>query len=250
LRKIIVFAALVFVALITGCDNGDYIQLQFEEPCQFIITAKDGTRILVDVINPDMINPPPTAGDILLVTHLHTDHYNADFVNSFPGEKIISKTGNIKRKNISITSFASAHIDTDPISADKATNYLFYIEVDDFRIIHGGAYGQVGLTPEQKQAIGSGVDIAVMQIENSFSNLTIGNKRAFDLIKEMNPGLNILSHFKDKTLEYAIKNYHVWSRDEKPFKIYKNKIPHKTEFLLLGKTAPAYESIYNLKHWP
>ena len=88
-----------------------------------------------------------------------------------------------------------------------------------------------------------------MPIECYWSNLTIQNKRAFKLLKEINPGLIIPTHHQTPTLEYAIKNFQVWTVDEKPIRIRKNKIPTQTGFLFLGKLAPAYNSIYELKEW-
>ena len=76
-------------------------------------------------------------------------------VDGFSGDKIISEVGTIQRENIKITSFASAHIDTDAIVTENATNYMFLIEVDDFSMIHAGALGQIPLTQEQKAAVES-----------------------------------------------------------------------------------------------
>jgi hypothetical protein len=158
-------------------------------------------------------------------------------------------TGTLKRKNISIVSLPSAHIDTDSISKADASNYLFLIQADGFRRAHTGDYGQTALSAEQKTAMAAGVDLCLMQLENILSNMTFKNLRAFELIKEMNPGLVIISHFKEAIFEYTIKNYRVWSGDEKPIRITKNDIPSQTEFILLGKTAPAFSSIYQLKEW-
>ena len=166
--KYIMFRAFLFFFLISGiCCNlaipkasraGDPIQLYYSDPAQVELISPKGSRVLIDVCSPERLSSPPTGKDVLLTTHNHGDHRRLDFVKSFPGKQLDMKAGEIKLKDATICSIASAHNEGDEFKKEGGSNYIFIIDMAGFRIAHFGDIGQEALTPEQLKALGK-VDI-------------------------------------------------------------------------------------------
>ncbi len=85
---------------------GGTIKLYYEENAQVELISPAGSRVLIDVNNPDALSSPPTANDVLLTTHNHGDHRRLDFVKSFPGKQLEIKTGAIPRMITSLSFIA------------------------------------------------------------------------------------------------------------------------------------------------
>ena len=150
----------------TATDEPSGVTLTYGDNAQVELVTPAGRHIYIDVWNISFLTKEPSAEDVLLTTHMHTDHYFSEFVESFPGQKIIMTTGKIDLPDISVLSIVSAHLPADPLEAEKATNFLFVIETGGLRITHFGDIGQDALTAEQLAQIGM-VDLAVTQFSNS-----------------------------------------------------------------------------------
>jgi L-ascorbate metabolism protein UlaG (beta-lactamase superfamily) len=114
------------------------LTIAYEDNCQVELIAPSGQRILIDVYDPTQLTSPAKSSDILLTTHLHSDHYNAAFEAGFPGQKITNETKDVTVGDITIKSIGASH-DDSAISADKPTNHVFVIEFNGFKIVHGGS---------------------------------------------------------------------------------------------------------------
>ncbi|MCX8129300.1 MAG: MBL fold metallo-hydrolase [Clostridia bacterium] len=156
----------------------------------FMITSKSGTVVIADPYTmPDGIIK---SVDTICSTHTHYDHVDAIFSDQFNCKKSLGKAENFKVKDISITSIASSHDDLE-ISPENPTNVIYIFEVDGLRIAHMGDIGQESLTDEQIKQLGK-IDIAFMQFENSYSNMSLENEKGLKLIEQLKPQIIIPTH--------------------------------------------------------
>jgi hypothetical protein len=76
----------IFGNFSTSLNAQNEVTIYYEGNAQAELLCCEGTRILIDVALPDRLSKPATKSDILLTTHMHSDHYNPRF--AFPGKKI------------------------------------------------------------------------------------------------------------------------------------------------------------------
>ena len=87
-------------------EGKDPIRLYCLYPPQVELISARGTRVLIDVHDPEALSSPRTKKDVLLTTHNHGDHRNLDFVKSFPGQQLDVKIGEIKMEDVMIRGIA------------------------------------------------------------------------------------------------------------------------------------------------
>lgn len=181
----------------------EFVSLYYEEYAQFELIAPSGTRVLIDVANPDALSSPPTDVDILLTTHHHFDHYLESFAAAFPGEQLNRTVGKIELPGVRIMGIPSAHNQGDRLRESGGTNYIYLVEMGGLRIAHLGDIGQEQLTSEQLQVL-QPVDIAITQLTNPYSDMDMENIKGFRLMEQLSPRLVIPTHASRSALEYAL----------------------------------------------
>jgi L-ascorbate metabolism protein UlaG (beta-lactamase superfamily) len=217
------------------------LTIAYEENCQVELMAPSGKRILIDVSDPTLLTSPAKASDILLTTHLHSDHYNADFEASFPGQKITNETKDLTVGDTKIKSIAASHDDTE-INPDSPSNHIFVVEFDGFKIVHGGSTGQLKLTPEQVAAIGGNVDIGALVL-NNVGGSDPANTKAIDIVKQVNPKILLPTH---TSLAYVQAAGRVWKSTYSgnlTVTISRDQLPTQTTMLFMGQLATSYGAI-------
>ena len=170
----------------------------------YIITSESGESIVVDPTEmpaKSIVDIKPAA---IISTHGHPDHTDEVFSGSYAdSQKLASKTGEIKTKDFHIYSVASSHSgDTIPATGHA----IMVIEVNGLRIAHFGDTGQTAFTDEQLKAVGK-IDIAFMQFENTYSDMSLENEKGFKLLEQINPAIVIPTHYTDKALPVLEKKY-------------------------------------------
>jgi len=232
----------------TPAPKPNGVTLTYGDNAQVELVTPTGRHIYVDVYSPGQLAKDPSADDILLTTHLHRDHYYPSFVEAFPGQQIFTSTGKIELPDVNITSLASAHTPYDPLLDKDGTNYIFIIDTGGLRIVHFGDIGQEALTNEQLTAIGS-VDVAIMQLSNSYSNMNVTNLMGFNLMDQVKPRLIIPTHSDNDTIKIAVERWAGYFSDSRTLTISSSALPADQSILILGNLAAAYGKIYNLKPW-
>lgn len=220
---------------------GNSLTIAYEENCQVELIAPSGQRVLIDIADPTLLTSPAKASDILLSSHLHSDHYNAAFEQSFPGKKITDQTIEQTIDGVKIKSIAASHDSTD-ISATQPSNHIFVIEFNGFKIVHGGSTGQLTLAPDQMTSIGGNVDIAAMNLQN-VGGSDPNSTKATDLIKQVNPKVLIPTH---STLEYSTAAGKLWTptySSNPTITIPHDQLPTSTTIVFMGQLATSYGSI-------
>ena len=72
------------------------VTLTYEDNAQVELVTPSGRHIYIDVANPRSLTREPSADDVLLTTHLHSDHYYPAFQEAFPGQQLFTSEGKIE----------------------------------------------------------------------------------------------------------------------------------------------------------
>ncbi len=210
---------------------------------QVEILAASGARVLIDIAKPSSLSRPVTSQDILLTTHLHSDHYNWAFAQSFPGKQIRMEHGEITTPDLAIKSIASSHSSLPPAEPGDADNYIYVVDIRNLRIVHFGDLEQSTLTQEQIEELGK-VDVAVIGLWVDPSN------KHLNIMDQVSPRLIIPTHLEDTdALQYAIQKWPSYQRQEKWLSITPDCLPVQTTFILLGYWANEYAKTFKMQEW-
>lgn len=225
------------------------VSIYYGEGSQFELTTPGGRRVLIDVFNPGALTAPATDQDILLVTHHHADHYNKDYVESFPGQKLIVAEGEIQLPDVKIRGIAAGHNATDNLLPKDGSDYIFIIDMAGVRLAHFGDIGQDEFTPEQLEALGQ-VDVAMTQFVNSFSYMNMSNMKGFNLMEQLKPRLILQTHTSLAAVEEAVKRWQGYASQQPTLVLTKELVPAETSIVFIGKTSTSYQKIHNLDWFP
>ena len=234
----------------TNPPESTQVTLYYEENAQFELISPQGTRVLIDVFNPSALSSPVTEKDILLTTHGHGDHIEGDFAASFPGQQLRIREGEINLPDVSIRGIASAHSASDEFKPEGGSNYIFIVDMGGLRIAHFGDIGQDQLTQEQLDALGE-VDIALTQFVNSYSRMSVENKKGFNLMAQVKPRLIIPTHGNSDAdaIKYAMELWEVFATDTIGVSVGKSDLSDGTQLLVMGEMAHLVQKIYDLPAW-
>jgi L-ascorbate metabolism protein UlaG (beta-lactamase superfamily) len=246
MKRVIFKAFFSFLIVSTICcilgipkasEGKDPIRLYCLYPPQVELISARGTRVLIDVHDPEALSSPPTEKDVLLTTHNHGDHRRLDFVKSFPGQQLDMRIGEIKVKDVMIRGIAAAHNEGDEFRSEGGTNYIFIVDMDGLRIAHFGDIGQATLTPEQLSALGK-VDIAITQLSNFFSGMDAANKKGFNLMDQVKPRLIIPTHIDQPICaKMAVDKWTAYKSSKKFISISPEDLSGKTSIIFMSQYA-------------
>ena len=254
MKKSFIFAVLFLLICLTACNSAaaGEITLIYSENSQFELIDEAGNRVLIDVMNPEVVSAPPTGTDILLTTHQHPDHLNASFISNFPGEQLFAQVGKIEHPGVSIFGIASAHTDAEnpPFPEINGTNTIYVIDMEGLRIAHFGDIGQDELTPDQLEALGE-VDIALMQFVNSYSQMDTTNQKGFNLMNQVKPKLVIPTHGNGNmaAMGYASEIWPAYANPSNSVIIRGADLSKETKFLIVGAAANSMQALLDLPGW-
>ncbi len=225
------------------------ITLTYQDNAQVELVTPAGRHIYIDVFSPSPLTKTPGPDDILLTTHLHSDHYYPDFQENFPGKQLFTEEGQIELTDGTIiTGIAAAHNSADPIKAEGSNDYIYIIDVAGLRIAHFGDIGQEALTETQLAALGT-VDVAITQFANSFSSMDANNLKGFNLMDQVKPKLIIPTHSDQATIKIAAERWKGYFSSERTITLSKGNLPETESILCLGLLATAYGAIFKLEPW-
>lgn len=239
-------AATTIPAASTLAPTCEAVTIFYEESAQFELINAQGQRVMIDVIDPRSLSTPPAEKDILATTHIqHNDHFSSKFSKSFPGQQLNGQVGKIELADVAVEGIASSHTATGEWSPDKGSNTFIIVDMGGMRIVHFGGIGQEALTSGQLDALGE-VDIALMQLNNPSSQMTAQNKKAFNLMDQVQPRLIIVTHNNQETAEAAVQKWPGLYTDQRSIKLCKDELPAQTQILFMGRLATSYQAILNL----
>jgi hypothetical protein len=216
-----------------------------EGTSQFELWSPAGQRVLVDVVTPRRLTSPPTSADVLLTTHWHEDHYLRSFIDGFPGKALTVEDGALTAGDVRIRSVAAAHNEGDPFLKKDGTDYIFIVDIGGIRVAVFGDLGQDSLTSSQMKALGR-VDVAISQLDNQVSDVTVANRKAIAQMEQVAPALLIPTHGSSAdAAKLAAAAWPVVTGGQR-VTIARDRLPKATTVLFIGDLAPAFRKILGI----
>jgi L-ascorbate metabolism protein UlaG (beta-lactamase superfamily) len=223
------------------------LTVYYEENAQFELIGPSGQRVLVDVWDPTALSAPASAADVLLTTHLHTDHYNEGFEEAFPGQKLTNEAGTIDLDQVKIVGLDSSH-DATPIVPGDASDHIVIVDIGGFRVVHFGDIGQPVLSDEQIAAIGE-VDVAILPLRDVAGvGGDVGGASGYplDLVAQVKPALVIPTHTNTELVTAAAERWDATYTTHTSVTIPRDEVPGQTTLLFMGILAPSFGSLFDL----
>ncbi len=189
----------------------------------YIITSVNGENVVVDptaMPSTSIVDINPAA---ILLTHTHPDHTDSKFQLSYQCPMLIAKEGEIDTNDFHIYTIKASH-SNDTIDG---SNMIVVFEVDGLRIAHMGDIGQTSLTEDQLKQLGE-IDIAFMQFENSYSDMSLSNGKAYTIIDQLKTKIIIPTHYSENALNAFQDKYGGYTDYENLFEITKEELPETT----------------------
>ncbi len=192
----------------------------------YIITSSKGESVIVDPTSMPSAKTVDLKPAAIVSTHNHPDHTDAGYTDSYDCQKILYTKSDIKTNDFHIYSILSSHKGDEIVDNNPMTNYIMVFEVDGIRIAHMGDIGQTKLTDEQVKELGN-IDIAFMQFDNSYSDMSIADGKAFGILQQFNPKIVIPTHYNESSLAVIEGKCGKITNCENIFQIAKEDLPEK-----------------------
>jgi L-ascorbate metabolism protein UlaG (beta-lactamase superfamily) len=141
---------------------------------------------------------PPIAGveaDLVLVTHEHLDHNGVAAIGGDPAV-LRSTAGRLQSPVGEVVAVASEH--DDHAGTVAGPNTIFCFGVDGLRFCHMGDFGQRGLRPEQRAAMGD-IDVLFVPVGGG---PTIGDATAADVVRSVGPRVVVPMHYRTPAVDF------------------------------------------------
>ncbi len=156
----------------------------------FYLTTEAGKTIIIDPYGDKIgLCVPEKAADVVLITHDHFDHLNADYLKALPeGSVVIDKEGSYEACGIKITGIPVCHDEQQGAERGMVVSYL--IETDGMRLLH---MGDVGAMPDPAyfEKIGK-IDLLMIPVGGFY---TVDAKGALNIMDAIHPNITIPMHY-------------------------------------------------------
>lgn len=174
------------------------MHIHFYGHSSFRIGGEGGVTILLDpyaTSNYLRFEPRFDPADIVLVTHEHGDHNNADAV---PGQhEVVRGAGTHRAKGITFTGVPSFHDRQQ--GAQRGPNTIFLFDLDGLRVAH---FGDQGVEPEEGQyAQLAGINVMIVPVGGG---PTLEVENVTQLVDRLKPNVVIPVHFKTDKVDLPI----------------------------------------------
>ncbi len=138
---------------------------------------------------------PVHAADLLLVTHEHIDHNAVEAITGAP-QIVRSTAGRFETPVGEVVAIASEH--DDQAGTARGPNTIFVFTLDGVRVCHFGDFGQTGLRPEQRAAIGA-VDLLIVPVGGG---PTIDATQAAAITRALDPRWVVPMHYRTDAIDF------------------------------------------------
>lgn len=163
----------------------------------FKIQSGDLT-VVIDPFSKDIgLTPPRFRADLVLVTHSHYDHANAESLTGEP--LVISGPGEYEAKGIYIHGIQTFHDMSQ--GKERGLNTIYKVEVEDMKLLHLGDFGEDKMRDETLEAVGD-TNILMIPVGGKY---TIGGAEAAAVMKQVEPRFVIPMHYKIPGLKIGLE---------------------------------------------
>lgn len=255
MRATLLIALLGTLMALPGCSAPSAPQpaegpvvVRYSESQQIEITSPSGTQVYIDVLRRSDISRPPTANDVLLATSSTYEAFDRGFAEAFPGQKLIMREGELRVGDVRVTGIASSDHESLAPDPAKAGNYIYVIETGGLRLAHFGIIAQKELTREQLDTLGH-IDIAITQLANSYSTMSIVNKKGFNLMDQLRPAVVIPTHLDRRTTSYAVEHWSGRYAEGSSVTFLRSNLPATTTVIFMGEGAKSLGALLKIEPW-
>ncbi len=217
------------------------MDIYFGGQALFKIKGKQAS-VVIDPYEPNFIGlklPKDLTSDIVLVSHSHGDHNNANAVRTLDGKRpmVFDGPGEYEVNGVVITAVNSFHDDSQ--GSERGRNIIFHLLFDGLNIVHLGDLGQTQMTEEQVAQI-SETDILMIPVGGVY---TIDAKAAAGIVSQLEPKIIIPMHYMLEgvkagldPVEKFLKEMGVENVVPQPkLSITKDKLPEEPQVTVLTK---------------
>jgi L-ascorbate metabolism protein UlaG (beta-lactamase superfamily) len=138
---------------------------------------------------------PAHAADLLLVTHEHADHNGVEAITGSP-QVVRSTAGRFDTPVGEVVAVAAEH-DAEA-GTSRGPNTIFVFTLDGVRVCHFGDFGQSGLRPQQRAAIGA-VDLLIVPVGGG---PTIDAAQAAAITRALDPRWVVPMHYRTDAIDF------------------------------------------------
>jgi L-ascorbate metabolism protein UlaG (beta-lactamase superfamily) len=138
---------------------------------------------------------PAHPADLLLVTHEHRDHNAVEAITGTP-QVIRSTAGRFESPIGEVVAINSEH--DSEAGTSRGPNTIFVFTLDGVRVCHFGDFGQSGLRPEQRAAIGD-IDPLFLPVGGG---PTIGAAEAAQIMTTLAPRWVVPMHYRTEAIDF------------------------------------------------
>jgi L-ascorbate metabolism protein UlaG (beta-lactamase superfamily) len=192
-------------------------------------TNSETVTVITDPFFPEKVGLklPRLEAEIVTISHGHDDHNNAAAVKGDP--RVIDGPGEYEMKGVFVEGISSYHDDKQ--GAERGSNIIFRIEIEDLSITHLGDLGHE-LDNKQLESL-EGTDILLIPIGGTY---TIDAQKAVNVINQIEPRIVIPMHYDVPGLKLGkplanldafLKAIAVKPRYEEKLKIVKKELPQE-----------------------
>lgn len=168
----------------------------FGQSC-FRLEGKE-VSLLIDPFSKEIgLRPPKIKDQIVLITHEHYDHNNLDEADK--ETMIVRNPGEYESKGVFIQGISSFHDKAQ--GAERGTNTIYLIKMEDMTICHLGDLGQEKLEDQQVDLIGE-VDVLIVPVGGKY---TLNFKEAVGVVGQIEPKVIIPMHYQVPGLNIDIE---------------------------------------------
>jgi L-ascorbate metabolism protein UlaG (beta-lactamase superfamily) len=192
----------------------------------------EGVTVVTDPFDKETgLKVPNFEADIITVSHQHHDHNNTGALRGQPF--VIDCAGEYDFKGVMVEGIDSYHDDKN--GAERGSNIIYRIEIDDISITHLGDLGQVLDNSQLEKLVGT--DILLIPVGGTY---TIDAKKAVEVISQIEPRIVIPMHYKTKDLNLDIEGVEKFIKEiglvpsyEEKLKISKKDLPSEEMELVI-----------------
>ena len=177
------------------------MKIKYLGHASFLLTAGDGTRVLIDPYEHGCFDGAVKYGkiteraDIVACSHRHADHYGLKDLDD--GYELFEGSGERVLKGIKVRGVSTYHDESG--GSERGENTVLVFEIDGMKVVHLGDLGH-SLTDEHVEQIGP-VDVLLVPVGGYF---TIDAVKATEVMEKLNPKLVIPMHYKTEKVDFPI----------------------------------------------